>query len=47
MFGHRQPDPMSRVRPAGRLGPHYTITYAVPGPDGLPRWRAEFRRDPS
>ena len=34
MFGHRTPDPMSRVRPEGRLGPRYAITYAVPGPDG-------------
>ncbi|HKF14445.1 MAG TPA: hypothetical protein VKB13_04375 [Gaiellaceae bacterium] len=29
----RQPDPMLAKRPAGDLGPKYTITYTVPGPD--------------
>jgi hypothetical protein len=33
MFG-QEPDPMLSSRPKGDLGPKYTITYAVPGPDG-------------
>ena len=32
-FG-QQPDPMLSERPGGALGPKYTITYTVPGPDG-------------
>jgi hypothetical protein len=31
-FG-QQPDPMLPSRPKGKLGPKYTITYTVPGPD--------------
>ncbi len=31
-FG-QSPDPMLRARPAGDLGPGYTIHYVVPGPD--------------
>jgi hypothetical protein len=30
----QSPDPMLSGRPAGRLGPEYTITYTVPGPSG-------------
>jgi hypothetical protein len=30
----QQPNPMLRSRPKGDLGPRYTITYAVPGPNG-------------
>ncbi len=33
VFG-QSPDPMLPGRPAGRLGPRYTITYTVPGPGG-------------
>jgi hypothetical protein len=29
----RQPDPMLDARPKGDLGPKYTITYTVPGPN--------------
>jgi hypothetical protein len=29
----RQPDPMLDARPKGDLGPRYTITYTVPGPN--------------
>ena len=28
------PDPMQRSHPAGALGPKYTVTYTVPGPNG-------------
>ena len=28
------PDPMLDTRPKGDLGPKYTVTYTVPGPDG-------------
>jgi hypothetical protein len=28
------PDPMLDSRPSGNLGPKYTITYTVPGPEG-------------
>ena len=28
------PDPMSDQRPQGDLGPKYTVTYSLPGPDG-------------
>jgi hypothetical protein len=31
-FG-QQPDPMLHLRPAGKLGPRFTIRYLVPGPD--------------
>jgi hypothetical protein len=31
-FG-QQPDPMLAARPTGDLGPKYTITYTVPGPN--------------
>jgi hypothetical protein len=34
MFGHRIPDPMKRTRPKGALGPRYSVTYTVLGPDG-------------
>lgn len=34
MFG-QEPDPMLAERPSGELGPKYTITYTVPGPDGI------------
>jgi hypothetical protein len=33
MFG-QTPDPMQKDRPQGDLGPKYTITWAVPGPNG-------------
>jgi hypothetical protein len=33
MFG-QSPDPMLADRPAGDLGPRFTVTYRVPGPDG-------------
>ena len=33
MFG-QTPDPMQKDRPQGDLGPKYTITWTVPGPDG-------------
>jgi hypothetical protein len=36
----RQPDPMLDERPAGDLGPKYTVTYTVPGPDGE-TWKLE------
>ena len=32
-FG-QEPDPMLPARPAGDLGPRYTITYKLPGPNG-------------
>jgi hypothetical protein len=31
-FG-QEPDPMLAARPKGKLGPKYTITYTVPGPN--------------
>jgi hypothetical protein len=31
---HQTPDPMRDGRPRGDLGPRYTITYTVPGPEG-------------
>ena len=34
MFG-QTPDPTLRVRPKGTLGPRYTVTYVVPGPDNI------------
>jgi len=33
MFG-QSPDPMSKAKPKGLLGPRYTVTYVVPGPNG-------------
>lgn len=33
VFGH-EPNPMLAGRPKGDLGPKYTITYTVPGPNG-------------
>jgi hypothetical protein len=33
MFG-QTPDPMQKGRPKGDLGPKYTITWTVPGPNG-------------
>lgn len=33
VFG-QQPDPMQRSRPKVDLGPRYTISYVLPGPDG-------------
>ena len=35
-FG-QSPDPMLKVRPAGVLGPRYTIVWVVPGPNGASR----------
>ena len=34
MFG-QTPDPALRKRPAGTLGPRYTIVYVVPGPNNI------------
>ncbi len=34
MFG-QSPDPMLQLRPAASLGPRYTVTYTVPGPDNV------------
>ena len=34
MYG-QTPDPTSKMRPRGSLGPHYRITYVVPGPNGI------------
>jgi hypothetical protein len=34
MYG-QVPDPTSKVRPRGTLGPHYRVTYVVPGPNGI------------
>ena len=34
------PNPMRPKRPAGELGPRYTITYTMPGPNGVRRARA-------
>jgi hypothetical protein len=34
MFG-QTPDPTLRTRPAGTLGPRYTVTYTVPGPNDV------------
>ena len=34
MFG-QTPDPTLRTRPAGRLGPRYTVVYVVPGPNNI------------
>ena len=34
MFG-QTPDPTLRSRPAGTLGPRYTVIYVVPGPNNL------------
>jgi hypothetical protein len=36
----RQPDPMLNARPKGDLGPKYTITYTVPGPNNE-TWKIE------
>jgi hypothetical protein len=33
MFG-QSPDPTTASRPAGDLGPRYTVVYSVPGPNG-------------
>src|SRR5690348_1481120 len=33
MYG-QMPDPTSKTRPHGTLGPRYRITYVVPGPNG-------------
>jgi hypothetical protein len=33
MFGE-SPDPTTRARPAGELGPRYSVVYSVPGPNG-------------
>jgi hypothetical protein len=30
----RTPDPMLKIRPRGDLGPRYTVTYNLPGPNG-------------
>jgi hypothetical protein len=34
MFG-QTPDPTFRTRPAGTLGPRYTVVYVVPGPNDI------------
>jgi hypothetical protein len=34
MFG-QTPDPTLRTRPAGALGPRYTVVYDVPGPNSV------------
>ena len=34
MYG-QTPDPTLKTRPRGTLGPHYRITYVVPGPNGI------------
>ena len=34
VFG-QTPDPTLRVRPKGTLGPRYTVTYLVPGPNNI------------
>ena len=34
VFG-QTPDPTLRVRPKGALGPRYTVTYLVPGPNNV------------
>ena len=34
MYG-QTPDPTLKTRPQGTLGPHYRITYVVPGPNGI------------
>jgi hypothetical protein len=34
MYG-QTPDPTLQTRPRGTLGPHYRITYVVPGPNGI------------
>ena len=34
MFG-QTPDPTLRTRPAGTLGPRYTVVYVVPGPNSI------------
>ena len=34
MFG-QTPDPTLRARPAGTLGPRYTVIYVVPGPNNI------------
>lgn len=40
-FG-QQPDPTLTRRPAGNLGPRYSITYKVPGPNGASVLRQDF-----
>jgi hypothetical protein len=41
-FG-QQPDPMLRTRPKGELGPRYTITWVMPGPNNdVSRLQQEF-----
>jgi hypothetical protein len=34
MYGEA-PDPTTKVRPPGTLGPRYRVTYVVPGPNGI------------
>ena len=41
MFG-QSPDPMLAKRPTGNLGPKYTITWTVPGPEGTDTIRSEL-----
>jgi hypothetical protein len=36
VFG-QTPDPTTRTRPAGDLGPRYRVVYRVPGPSGISR----------
>lgn len=36
-----EPDPMRPNRPAGELGPRYTITYEMPGPEGFSHLRQD------
>jgi hypothetical protein len=38
LFG-QSPDPMLSKKPSGRLGPEYTITWIVPGPEKVHRIR--------
>lgn len=36
------PNPMLTVRPQGKLGPRYTITYTMPGPSGVDELRQDL-----
>ena len=40
-FG-QTPDPTTRQRPKGDLGPRYTVTYELPGPSGVAKLTAEL-----
>lgn len=41
VFG-QAPDPMEPGRPQGDLGPRYTVSYTMPGPDGVSTLRQEL-----